>query len=61
MEWKINIHKKARKFLESLEESRKITLLNKLEKLRRSLEVGIIPFRELDIRKLKGNGLDLSE
>ena len=54
MEWRIKFHKSARKFTENLDEKRRRNLLERLEKLRTGLEEGVIPFRNLDVRKLKG-------
>jgi len=54
MGWVIKLHKNARKFLEKLEEKERNKVLNKLKDLKESLEKGVIPWRRLHVRKLKG-------
>jgi len=54
LEWQIKIHRKANRFLESLPENRRINIEGKLWELVDALEHGILPYRRLDIRRLKG-------
>jgi mRNA interferase RelE/StbE len=52
----IKFSKSAVKFLEKLEERNKEQIREKILYLLNSIEAqGIIPFKELDIKKLKGN------
>jgi len=50
--------KKSTKFLEKLDEKNKEKIRLKIRSFVLSLEEGIIPFRELDIKKLKGEWRD---
>ena len=54
MGWVIKYHKNAKKFLKGLDESRRNLILGKLDELKESLQEGVIPFKRLDIKKLKG-------
>jgi mRNA interferase RelE/StbE len=54
MEWRIRIHRKALKFLEELSGNRRSVVEEKLRELLEALEHGVLPYRRLDIRKLRG-------
>ncbi len=54
MEWRIRIHRRADRFLESLPEDKRRSVREKLRELVDALERGVLPYRRLDIRKLKG-------
>ncbi len=54
MEWTVEFHKEAKKFLKRLDEDRRKLVLSKLDELRECLEEGIFPVRRLDIKRLKG-------
>ena len=54
MEWRIRIHRRANRFLESLPEDRRRSVEEKLRELVDALERGVLPYRRLDIRRLKG-------
>ncbi len=54
MEWHVKIHRKALHFLESLPENRRRLVEGKLEELVEALEHGVLPYRRLDIRRLRG-------
>ncbi len=54
MEWQIRIHRRAIHFLESLPEDRRRNVEEKLRELADALERGVLPYRRLDIRRLKG-------
>ncbi len=54
MEWRVRIHRKAHRFLESLHEDKKRIIEEKLRELVEALEHGVLPYRRLDIRRLKG-------
>ena len=58
MEWKLRIHRKALKFFEELSEDRKELVRKRLEELLEALEHGVLPYRRLDIRKLRGEWRD---
>ncbi len=51
---KVKFSKKSVKFLESLDEKNRERARLKIRSLVLSLEEGVIPFKELDIKKLKG-------
>jgi len=55
---KIEFSKKSTKFLEKLDEKNKEKVRLKIRSFVLSLEEGIIPFRELNIKKLKGEWRD---
>ena len=59
MTWVIKIHRDAKKFWGKLDENNKNKILNKLKELIDNLEKGIINWRILKMKKLKGklNGL----
>ena len=54
MAWKIKIHRRALRFLEELPEDRRRLIEEKLQVLLEALECGVIPYRRLDIRRLRG-------
>ncbi len=54
MGWRIRIHRRANRFLESLSEDRRRSVEEKLRELVDSLERGVLPYQRLDIRRLKG-------
>ena len=54
MEWKIRIHRKALKFLKELPSDKRSLVEGRLRELLEALERGILPYRRLDIRKLRG-------
>lgn len=54
MEWQIRIHRRAYRFLESLHEDKKKIIMEKLRELVLTLEHGVLPYRRLDIRRLRG-------
>jgi len=54
LEWRIRIHRRANRFLESLSEDRRRSVEEKLRELVDSLERGVLPYQRLDIRRLKG-------
>ncbi|GEM_PF-323628 len=54
MEWTIKFHKNAKKFLRNLEERKRNRILHRLKELRESLSKGVIPWKRLHIRKLRG-------
>lgn len=54
MEWKIRIHRKALKFLEELPSDKRSLVEGRLKELLEALERGILPYRRLDLRKLRG-------
>ena len=54
MEWRIRIHRRANRFLESLSEDGRRSVEEKLRELVDSLERGVLPYQRLDIRRLKG-------
>ncbi|WP_457549801.1 type II toxin-antitoxin system RelE family toxin [Archaeoglobus sp.] len=54
MGWVIRYHKDAKKFLKKLDEDRVNLILRRLDELKEGLHEGVIPFKRLDIRKLKG-------
>jgi mRNA interferase RelE/StbE len=54
MEWKIRIHRKALKFLEELPGYKRSLIEERLRELLEALGRGILPYRRLDIRKLRG-------
>ena len=55
---KVNFSKKSAKFLENLDDKNRERARIKIRSLVLSLEEGIIPFKELDIKKLKGEWKD---
>ena len=54
MEWRIRIHRKALKFLEELSSDKRSLVEGRLRELLEALERGVLPYRRLDIRKLRG-------
>ena len=58
MEWQIKIHRKAYRFLEDLHENKRRIIEEKLKELIKALENGVLPYRRLDIRKLRGEWED---
>ncbi len=54
MEWRIKIHRRANRFLEGLPEDKRRSVEEKLRELVDALGRGVLPYRRLDIRKLKG-------
>ncbi|MET1159510.1 MAG: type II toxin-antitoxin system RelE/ParE family toxin [Thermoprotei archaeon] len=54
MEWKIRIHRKALKFFEEIPGDKRSLVEERLSELLEALERGILPYRRLDIRKLRG-------
>ena len=54
MAWQVRIHRKAHRFLEDLPEDRRRLVEEKLRELVEALEHGILPYRRLDIRRLRG-------
>jgi len=54
MGWVIKYHKDAKKFLKKLDEDRRNLILSKLDELKEGIQEGVIPFKRLNIRKLKG-------
>ncbi len=54
MEWRVKIHRKALRFIESLPGHERKRVQAKIKELVESLEKGSLPFRSLDIKKLKG-------
>jgi len=54
LEWQIRIHRRAYRFLESLHEDKKKIIMEKLRELVLTLEHGVLPYRRLDIRRLRG-------
>ena len=54
MEWRIRIHRRAYRFLERLHEDKRRNIEEKLKKLVKALESGVLPYRRLDIRRLRG-------
>ncbi len=55
MEWRVRIHRSALCFLENLSESGRRNLEEKLRELIDALEHGVLPYRRLDIRRLRGD------
>ena len=54
MEWRIRIHRKALKFLHELDPAEKSRVEDKLAELLSHIEKGLIPYKRLDIKRLKG-------
>ena len=54
MEWRIRIHRKALKFLHELDPAEKSRVEDKLAELLLYLDKGLIPYKRLVIKRLKG-------
>ena len=55
MVWKVKYHKRAIRFLQSLDEGTRRRVLNRIDELRKALDEGKFPYWRLQIRKLKGS------
>ncbi len=54
MEWRVRIHRRALRFLEELGSDERARVEEKIRELLEALEEGVLPYRRLDIRKLRG-------
>jgi len=54
LEWQVKVHRRAYRFLEDLPEDRRSLVEEKLKELVEALEHGVLPYRRLDIRRLRG-------
>jgi mRNA interferase RelE/StbE len=54
MEWRLMIHKRSIKFLNELDKGERDRVTETLQELLMNLEHGTIPFRNMDIKKLRG-------
>ena len=54
MEWQVKIHRRAYQFLENLSTDKRRLVEAKIEELVRALERGVLPYRRLDIHRLRG-------
>ncbi len=54
MEWTVRIHRKARRFLEELPDNERRRVVEKIRELLEALNEGVLPYRRLDIRRLRG-------
>ncbi len=54
MEWRIRIHRRAYRFLENIPEDKRRLVEERLKELMEALEHGVLPYRRLDIHKLRG-------
>mgnify|MGYP003885876995 CR=1 FL=1 len=53
-EWKLRLHRSARKFLETLDPSQRSRVAERLNDLLTYLEKGTLPYARLDIKRLRG-------
>ncbi len=54
MEWSVKIHRKANRFLEELSMNERKRVEEKIRELVEALREGVLPYRRLDIRRLRG-------
>ncbi len=54
MEWRVRIHRRALRFLEELPGDERRRVEERIRELVRALNEGVLPYRRLDIRRLRG-------